>query len=78
MKLLVVNLQNPDQTSYRNPKYIGSFMLGRHLSNYSIFAVGDDGTMKQIVFESADVMKMQEKVIETLEELAQQNSTDAL
>ena len=66
MKLLVVNLQNPNETKYRNPKDISAFMLGRRLSNYPMFAVSDDGTMKQIVLTSGDVMEIKKQVMEQL------------
>ena len=49
MKLLVVNLQNPNETKYHNPKDIGA-----------------NGEMKQIVLESADVMKIENQVMEQL------------
>lgn len=63
MKLLVVNLQNPNDTKYHNPKNIGVFMLGRRLSNYPMFAVSKNGEMKQIVLESTDVMEIQKQVM---------------
>lgn len=66
MKLLVVNLQNPNETHYHHPKSIGIFMLGRRLSNYPMFAVNENGEMKQIVFESADVMEIEKQVMEQL------------
>ena len=66
MKLLVVNLQNPNETKYHNPEDIGAFMWGRRLSNYPMFVVSDDGTMKQIVLESADVMEIKKQVMEQL------------
>ena len=66
MKLLVVNLQNPNETKYHNPKDIGAFMWGRRLSNYPMFSVSDDGTMKPIVLESADVMEIKKQVMEQL------------
>ena len=66
MKLLVVNLQNPNETKYHNPKNISAFMWGRRLSNYPMFAVSDDGTMNQIVLESADVMEIKKQVMEQL------------
>lgn len=66
MKLLVVNLQNPNETKYRNPKDISAFMWGRRLSNYPMFAVSENGEMKQIVLESADVMEIEKQVMEQL------------
>ena len=66
MKLLVVNLQNPNETKYHNSKDIGAFMWGRRLSNYPMFSVSDDGTMKPIVLESADVMEIKKQVMEQL------------
>ena len=66
MKLLVVNLQNPNETKYHNPKDIGVFMWGRRLSNYPMFAVSENGEMKQIALESADVMEIENQVMEQL------------
>jgi hypothetical protein len=66
MKLLVVNLQNPNETKYHNPKDVGAFMLGRRLSNYPMFAVDENGEMKQIVLESAGVMEIEKQVMEQL------------
>jgi hypothetical protein len=66
MKLLVVNLQNPNETKYHNPKNIGVFMWGRRISNYPMFAVGKNGEMKQIVLKSADIMEIKNQVMEEL------------
>jgi hypothetical protein len=66
MKLLVVNLQNPNETKYINPKSIGSFMLGRRISNYPVFIVSNDGQLTQLFFENADVISIEKKVYETL------------
>lgn len=66
MKLLVVDLQNPTKTHYHDSNTIGAFMLGRRLSNYLMFAVKDDGTMKKIVVDSADVTEIQKQVLEQL------------
>lgn len=66
MKLLVVNLQNPNETKYHSPKNIGAFMWGRRLSNYPMFAVNENGEMKQIVLESADIMEIEKQVMEQL------------
>jgi hypothetical protein len=66
MKLLVVNLQNPNETKYHNPKDIGVFMWGRRLSNYPMFAVSENSEMKQIVLESSNVMEIEKQVMEVL------------
>jgi len=60
-KLLVVNLQNPEQTKYRTPKGIGSWFLGRRLSNYGVFVV-EGGVFTQLIFNSADPSQIQETV----------------
>ena len=65
-KLLVVNLQNPQETRYYNPKDIGVFMWGRRLGNYPMFSVSDDGSMKQIELTSADVQEIETQVMEQL------------
>jgi hypothetical protein len=66
MKLLVVNLQDPSQTKYRNPKDIGVFMWGRRLSNYPMFSVDENGTMNPITITTGDVIELQEQVLEQL------------
>ena len=66
MKLLVVNLQDPSQTTYRNPKNIGVFMWGRRLSNYPMFSVDENGTMNPITITTGDVIELQEQVLEQL------------
>jgi hypothetical protein len=62
MKLLVINLQNPGDSKYRNPKTIGSFMLGRNLENYRLFTLNDAGGLWPIVLNSADCEKIQNRV----------------
>ncbi len=66
MKLLLVNLQNPCDTKYFNPKQIGIHLLGRRLSNYPMFAVDENGTMKQIILTSSDSREIQKQVLEQL------------
>jgi hypothetical protein len=69
MKLLVVNLQDPSQTTYRNPKNIGVFMWGRRLSNYPMFSVDENGTMNPITITTgygADCNVITEQVLEQL------------
>ena len=53
MRLLVINLQNPAQTRYRNPKDIGTWMRGRRLSNYRFFTLNDNGGLVPIVITDA-------------------------
>ena len=66
MKLLVINLQDPSQTKYHNPKDIGVFMWGRRLSNYPMFSVDENGTMNPITITTGDVIELQEEVLEKL------------
>jgi hypothetical protein len=66
MKLLVINLQDPSQTKYHNPKDIGVFMWGRRLSNYPMFSVDENGTMNPITITTGDVIELQEEVLEQL------------
>ena len=62
MKLLVVNLQNPHDTQYRNPKKIGIWMMGRSLHNYPMFAVTDTHQLIPIDFDSPEVNHMQRTI----------------
>jgi len=41
-------------------------LKSRRLSNYPMFAVSENGEMKQIVLESADVMEIEKQVMEQL------------
>jgi hypothetical protein len=66
MKLLVVNLQDPSQTKYHNPKNIGAFMWGRRFSNYPMFSVDENGTMNPITITTGDVIELQKQVLEQL------------
>lgn len=67
LKLLVVDLKNPEQTKYQDPKKIGAFMLGRKFSGYSMYGVDEDGTMTPIKITSInDVMDLQYEVMEQL------------
>jgi hypothetical protein len=65
-KLLVVNLQNPGETHYHNPKTIDSFMWGRRLSNYLMFTVGSEGVVTPITLTSGDVHDIRNQVMEKL------------
>lgn len=60
-KLLLVNLQNPDRTRYWNPKTVGSYLLGRRLSNYAVLVV-QDGKLNQIDLVSGDCNVIQEQI----------------
>lgn len=63
MKLLVVNLQNPELTHYHDPKTIGSWLLwGRRLSNYPMFLVYPDGSTIPFEYPSAEVGEIQKAV----------------
>ncbi|MCK5020160.1 MAG: hypothetical protein KAS32_24190 [Candidatus Peribacteraceae bacterium] len=65
MKLLVVNLQNPGETKYHDPKKIGSWMLARRLSNYRMFTLNDNcGLVPIVINDGADVMEIQRIVDE--------------
>ena len=62
-KLLVVDIQNPGSTMYRNANTIGSFFHGREISNYLLFIVGDDNKTKQIVLTSSECTEIQSQVL---------------
>jgi len=62
-KLLVVNIQNPGSTMYRNANTIGSFFCGQEISNYLLFIVGDDNKTKQIVLTSSECTDIQSQVL---------------
>ena len=72
-KLLLVNLQNPGDTKYANPKTIGSYLLGRRLSNYALFVV-KDGNFNQIVLTSAACHDIQNQIDKVINQ--QQEKTD--
>lgn len=60
-KLLLVNLQNPGDTRYQNPKTAGSYLLGRRLSNYAVFVV-QAGKLNQIDLASGDCFVIQNQI----------------
>jgi len=65
-QLLVVDVQNPGSTSYRNANTIGSFLLGRKISDYLLFIVGDDNKTKQIVLTSSECTEIQSQVLDQI------------
>ena len=67
MKLLFVNLQNPCDTKYHNPKQIGSHLWGRRLSNYPMFAVDENGNMKPIVVNASDAIELYTKIVKEID-----------
>jgi uncharacterized UPF0146 family protein len=62
-KLLVVDIQNPGSTMYRNANTIASFFLSRRISNYLLFIVGDDNKTQQIVLTSSEYTEIQSQVL---------------
>jgi hypothetical protein len=41
MKLLVIDLKNPENSHYSDPHKIASFMMAKTVKNYPMFAVSD-------------------------------------
>ena len=67
LKLLVVDLKNPEQTKYQDPKKISAFMLGRKFSEYPMYGVDESGTMTPIKITSInDTIDLQYEVMEQL------------
>jgi len=62
MKLLVVNLKNPNESNYVDPNCIDVFMCGRIINNYSLFVVSDNGSMKRIILQSSDIEEIKIQV----------------
>jgi hypothetical protein len=62
-RLLVVDINNPGLTSYRNANTIGSFFLGRRISNYILFIVDDNNKTKQITLTSSECSEIQSQVL---------------
>ena len=60
-KLLVVNLQNPGSSRYQNPNTLGSFLLGRRLSNYAVF-VFRNGKFNQVHLDTPDCDVIQDQI----------------
>jgi len=65
-KLLVVDIQNPGSTMYRNANTIGSFLLGRKISDYLLFIVGDNNKTQQIVLTSSECTEIQSQVLDQI------------
>jgi 23S rRNA G2069 N7-methylase RlmK/C1962 C5-methylase RlmI len=68
MKLLVVDIKNPEQTQYLDPTTIKYFMWGKKIHNYPMFAVDKYWNAKPIVTTTAECTKLQEEVMEQLKE----------
>jgi hypothetical protein len=66
MKLLIVSLKHPEETTYFNPEKVDVFMWGRRLSEYAFLAVSDDGTVNPIILKSADITDIKTQVMEEL------------
>ncbi len=66
MKLLIVSLKKPKETTYFNPEKVDVFMWGRRLSEYALLAVSDDGTVKPIILKSADTTDIKTQVMDEL------------
>lgn len=62
MKLLVVNLKNPNESNYVDPENIDVFMLERRISDYSLFVVNDNGSIKPIILKSSDIKEIKIQV----------------
>lgn len=67
MKLLIVNLQDPSKSEYRNPKTVASWLWGKRLSNYVLFIKSDSGNIIKLNFKSSDVVDIQKTIIETMQ-----------
>jgi uncharacterized UPF0146 family protein len=65
-QLLVVDIQNPGSTMYRNANMIGSFFLGREISNYLLFTVGDNNKAQQIFLTSSEGSEIQSQVLDQI------------
>ena len=66
MKLLIVSLKYPEETTYFTPEKVDVFMWGRRLSEYAFLTVSDDGTIKQIILKSADITDIKTQIMEEL------------
>ena len=62
-KLLVVNLQNPQDSRYYPCSDAASRFLGRRRSNYLFFVVGQDGSADRIVLPETLDFAALEKIL---------------
>lgn len=62
-QILVVDIHNPGSTRYLNANSIGSFLLGRKISDYLFFAVGDNNKTQQIVITSSECSEIQSQIL---------------
>lgn len=65
-QILIVDLENPEETHYRDSKTVGYWFLGRRLSDYMIFAV-NDRKVTRVFFKSPDIKDIQQAVDSALE-----------
>lgn len=66
MKLLVVDLRNPNKTKYLNPKKAGTWMWGRSPSSHKLFTVDGEGNITQILLKDSEVKTIQTAVDKAL------------
>lgn len=62
MKLLVVDLKDPINSFYSKHDHIGSYLLGRRVNNYALFAVTEDNELNRIELTSFEVTEIQKEV----------------
>lgn len=62
MKLLIIDLERPDESRYMNPDKVDCFFWGRYVDKYPMFAVADDGAMTPIIVTSADIHVIKQQV----------------
>jgi hypothetical protein len=65
-QILVVDIQNPGSTMYRNANTIGSFLLDREISGYLLFIVGENNKTRQIVLTSSECSEIQSQVLDQI------------
>ncbi len=64
MKLLVIDLKNPENSHYSDPHKIASFMMAKTVKNYPMFAVSDDlKVMEPILTTTCDCVELQLQVL---------------
>lgn len=65
-ELLLVDLGDPSQSRWFDPKFAGAYMLGKDINFYRFFTFDDSYHLREIVMFSADAMEIQRRVKEAM------------
>lgn len=74
MKILIVNLTVPCESTYINKEAFPAVMLGKRIDRNPVFIVDASGEVHRVNFRTGDVFEMLNEVESKMQEIA--NETD--